>query len=129
MISNKTKPTRRASHERPFLQWGAALLGAVMTSTVVAVVIWEMLLPASPPDLTAKVVHQDARSGGFVVEVEVHNRGRGAATDVQVEGLSEAARSSATIDYVPGQGRGRTHLRFDQDTGLVRVTVTGWSEP
>jgi uncharacterized protein (TIGR02588 family) len=128
MTARKTSP-KRIVRQRPLLQWGAAVVGGVMTAAVVAMVIWEALLPEAPPDLTARIVQRDTRSGGAVVEVEVSNHGRETATNVEIEGLSDGASATTTIDYVPGQGQGRAYLRFDGDPGAVRVSVKGWVEP
>jgi uncharacterized protein (TIGR02588 family) len=124
------KPTPRSVIQgRPALQWVMALLGAVVTLGVLGVVVREAAQPEQPPSLTARIVSVQAQDGGYVAEVEVVNRGLETAAGVDIEGRTAGDTATATLDYVPGQGRAAAHLRFSDDPTRAAVAVKGWSQP
>ncbi len=105
-------------------------LGAFVTLGVIAVVLWEALQPASPPELHARIVDITPVATGFRAEVEIFNEGADTAASVDVVGrLAAGAPSTATVDYVPGRGRATAWLQFDRDPRSASVSVAGWSEP
>lgn len=127
------KPKARASTgvaDRPLLQWGMAVLGGIVTLSVIGVVLWEAVQLPSPPDLQARIVEVRAAAGGYVAQVEVVNAGADTAAAVDLMGrLGDSPPSTATVDYVPGHGRATAWLRFDGDPRGATVEVIGWSEP
>jgi len=106
-----------------------AALGAGVTLVVIGVVTWEALQPSSPAVLKAHIASVAATSSGHVAVVEVVNAGDETASSVMVEGVLGEETASATLDYVPGNGRASAYLRFDADPRSAAVAVKGWSEP
>ncbi|MDQ8028992.1 MAG: hypothetical protein REJ23_09705 [Brevundimonas sp.] len=116
--------------DRPVLQWVMAAIGGLVTLSVIGVVLWEALQPASPPELHARIVDITPATTGFTVRVEITNDGSDTAAGVTVVGQPDAgAPVAATVDYVPGRGQAVAWLRFAQDPASATVSVAGWSEP
>lgn len=110
---------------RPLLQWGMAVLGALVTLFVVSVIVWEGIQPDRPPELRARIV----AVAGQVAEIEVSNSGMDTAAAVDIEGVLGAETAKATVDYVPGRGHATAFLRFEGDPRAASVSVKGWSAP
>ena len=125
-MPTKTKPT---ASTRPLLQWGMALLGAVITLTAIGIVVWEALQPTAPPALSARIVAVDVTAAGQVATVRVQNDGDDTAAAVDIEGVLGDQTATANLDYVPGHGHAKAYLRFDADPRAAAVSVKGWSAP
>ena len=125
-MPTKKKP---AATTRPLLQWGMALLGAVITLTAIGIVVWEALQPTAPPALSARIVAVDVTTAGQVATVRVQNDGDDTAAAVDIEGVLGDQTATASLDYVPGHGHAKAYLRFDADPRAAAVTVKGWSAP
>lgn len=125
-MPTKKKP---AISTRPLLQWGMALLGAVITLTAIAIVVWEALQPTAPPALSARIVAVDVTAAGQVATVRVQNDGDDTAAAVDIEGVLGDQTATASLDYVPGHGHAKAYLRFDADPRAAAVSVKGWSAP
>ena len=123
-------PTKKpAASTRPLLQWGMALLGAVITLTAIGIVVWEALQPTAPPALSARIVAVDVTAAGQVATVRVQNDGDDTAAAVDIEGVLGDQTATASLDYVPGHGHAKAFLRFDADPRAAAVSVKGWSAP
>ena len=124
-------PTKKksAATTRPLLQWGMALLGAVITLTAIGIVVWEALKPTAPPALSARIVAVDVTAAGQVATVRVQNDGDDTAAAVDIEGVLGDQTATASLDYVPGHGHAKAFLRFDADPRAAAVSVKGWSAP
>lgn len=124
-------PTKKksAATTRPLLQWGMALLGAVITLTAIGIVVWEALQPTAPPALSARIVAVDVTAAGQVATVRVQNDGDDTAAAVDIEGVLGDQTATASLDYVPGHGHAKAYLRFDADPRAAAVSVKGWSAP
>lgn len=125
-MPTKKKP---AASPRPLLQWGMALLGAVITLTAIGIVVWEALQPTAPPALSARIVAVDVTAAGQVATVRVQNDGDDTAAAVDIEGILGDQTATASLDYVPGHGHAKAYLRFDADPRAAAVSVKGWSAP
>ncbi|MET3835386.1 uncharacterized protein (TIGR02588 family) [Brevundimonas sp. UYEF29] len=125
-MPTKNKP---AASTRPLLQWGMALLGAVITLTAIGIVVWEALQPTAPPALSARIVAVDVTAAGQVATVRVQNDGDDTAAAVDIEGVLGDQTATASLDYVPGHGHAKAYLRFDADPRAAAVSVKGWSAP
>lgn len=125
-MPTKKKP---AASKRPLLQWGMALLGAVITLTAIGIVVWEALQPTAPPALSARIVAVDVTAAGQVATVRVQNDGDDTAAAVDIEGVLGDQTATASLDYVPGHGHAKAYLRFDADPRAAAVSVKGWSAP
>ena len=121
--------TKSAATTRPLLQWGMALLGAVITLTAIGIVVWEALQPTAPPALSARIVAVDVTAAGQVATVRVQNDGDDTAAAVDIEGVLGDQTATASLDYVPGHGHAKAYLRFDADPRAAAVSVKGWSAP
>ena len=121
--------TKSAATNRPLLQWGMALLGAVITLTAIGIVVWEALQPTAPPALSARIVAVDVTAAGQVATVRVQNDGDDTAAAVDIEGVLGDQTATASLDYVPGHGHAKAYLRFDADPRAAAVSVKGWSAP
>ena len=124
-------PTKKksAATTRPLLQWGMALLGAVINLTAIGIVVWEALQPTAPPALSARIVAVDVTAAGQVATVRVQNDGDDTAAAVDIEGVLGDQTATASLDYVPGHGHAKAYLRFDADPRAAAVSVKGWSAP
>jgi uncharacterized protein (TIGR02588 family) len=129
MAPRKTLAKAAPPPDTPLLQWVMAALGAVVTASIIGVVIWEALQPASPPALSARIVEIESTSAGYVAVIRVENAGDDTASAVDVEGVLGEEQATATVDYVPSHGHARAFLRFDADPRAASVTVKGWSAP
>lgn len=106
-----------------------AALGAVITLTVIGVVVWEAVQPTAPPVLSARIVATHPASTGHVATVRVQNDGDETAAAVDIEGVLGDQTATASLDYVPGHGHAVAYLRFDADPRAAAVSVKGWSAP
>lgn len=115
----------------PVLEWVTASLGLLIVGTALGLTLIQGLNGSDrPPDLSLAAGEARRTSAGWVVEVEVANRGDETAAGVQVEGRLGAETASAELDYVPGSGEARASLRFDGDPRRgLELAVLGWSEP
>ena len=125
-MPTKKKP---AASTRSLLQWGMALLGAVITLTAIGIVVWEALQPTAPPALSARIVAVDVTAAGQVATVRVQNDGDETAAAVDIEGVLGDQTATASLDYVPGHGHAKAYLRFDADPRAAALSVKGWSAP
>ena len=121
--------TKSAASPRPLLQWGMALLGAVITLTAIGIVVWEALQPTAPPALSARIVAVDVTAAGQAATVRVQNDGDDTAAAVDIEGVLGDQTATASLDYVPGHGHAKAYLRFDADPRAAAVSVKGWLAP
>lgn len=131
----KAKP---AAARIPMLEWIAAAIGLLLTLGMLGVIGLEAVRGdgSRPPAVEASVERITPTAAGYVVEVRLRNLSSATAAAVQLEGAltrgnGEAATSSATIDYVPGQSTRRVGLFFGEDPRGQRleVRVLGYSEP
>ena len=114
---------------RPVLQWVMAVVGAVVTLSAIAIVVWEALQPAAPPALSARIVAVEATAAGHVATIRVQNDGDDTAAAVEIEGVLGDHTATASLDYVPRRGHAQAYLRFDADPRAASVSVKGWSAP
>ena len=121
------------------LEWIAALVGAVVTLSLLAVIGWEAATGQRdlPPSFEVRVerIVKDP-SGGFVVELVAENSGDMTAAAVGIEGVlkqggAEIERSRATIDYLPAGGKRRGGLVFSHDPRRhqIELRATGYQDP
>lgn len=120
------------------LEWAAGGLGAVIALALLGLIGWDAVTgpSAEPPALVVTARRVVPTPGGFVVEVEAHNRSDATAAAVELEGVlsqSTAAieTSRAVLDYVPGHAVRRAGLVFTRDPRAHRLELraTGYQEP
>jgi uncharacterized protein (TIGR02588 family) len=126
----------RAPAEISKWEWLVGGIGLLVLLALLGFLAREAMAPQTPPDLVARVDSVSRGASGWLAHVRVHNRGRGTAVSVTVEGefatpAGDTLRSETTLDYVPGLSRRGGGLLFDEDPrlGKLEVRVIGFQEP
>lgn len=125
------------TRETPIAEWIAAAVGACLLVGTLATLAYEAVnSTSSPPDLRVEVASIAATSGGYRVEIRVHNAGTETAAAVQVMGEVMSAgqtveSSEAAIDYVAGGATATAGLLFEQDprTANLVIRAVGYRDP
>ncbi|MET4685146.1 hypothetical protein [Brevundimonas faecalis] len=124
----KAQKQRKAGVSR--LQRACALAGLLITLGVIGVLAREAFSVPAPAILTVKAEAARPAQAGWIVEVTVANQGDLTAAAVDIEGEAAGERATATLDYVPGQGRKKASLVFStNERPEPKLRVLGWSEP
>ena len=120
----------------PMAERVASALGAlIVLGTIGFLTVETFRRGDQEPALTVSVVQIREAPEGFVVSVEVRNRSRGAAADVQLAGIERGSDTGrlqpvARLDYVPGFSSRRTNLVFAVDPGSApQVRILGYTRP
>lgn len=119
------------------LEW---LTGMVSAACVLAMIGWigvqAIRQRDDAPDLSVRVVRQEARSGGYQVEFEVSNAASATASQVLVrgellDGDAVVETVETTLDYVPMQSKatGGVIFRHDPAGRTVRIGAVGYTDP
>jgi uncharacterized protein (TIGR02588 family) len=103
------EPDESRERERPpFAEWLVAGFGVLVVLATVGFLGYEAVLGGeTPPDIVNRVTAMRPTPGGYLVQVEVRNRGGETTAALTLEGtLKEGGReletSEVTLDYVPG---------------------------
>jgi len=112
----------------PALEWAASGLGLVLTLGAIGFILWEAFQPSASPAITLRALEYERSAGGWIVEVEARNASLTTAAAVEVEGIlsaggEEVETSSMVFDYVPGEGRRRGGLVFENDPRANELTL------
>lgn len=121
----------------PPLEWGAALLGAVLLAGALAFMVRQALVSDDSPGPVAFEVKRVLPLGaGFLVEFEARNRGDATYAELEVEGTLRGAsgteeRARATLDYLPGRSsrEGGLFFRGDPAAGELELAARGYRRP
>ncbi len=122
----------------PPLEWAVAAIGAIIALSILGAIGWQAIWGHDDPvpllEVRAESVTPAGRS--HVVTIEVTNASGRTAAAVQVEGVlgkdqPDEQTSSATIDYVPGNGKASGALMFSADPRgrALDLRVTGYEHP
>ncbi len=133
----KPATSRRPPTETPLLEWVSAGVGLALTLGLIGVIGWEAVnADDSPPAVTVERLGATRTAAGYVLEIEVTNRGGSPAAQVAVEGEligpdGETETAQATFDYVPDNSVRRGGLFFagDPRAGTLRLQAKGYVEP
>lgn len=134
---SETRHRKRRSHP-PLLEWISAGVGLLLTLAVLGALAWEGLTGSNgaPPAIEIAVSRITPVRAGYVVEVELHNRSSATAAAVEIEGKltrsgGDAATSTATVDYVPGDSTRNAGLFFRDDPRRhqLELRALGFAEP
>ena len=129
---------KRTGAKTPALEWIAAAIGLALLGFVAFVMVREALHGDTSQIAAIEVAAlRIAPAGsGYVVEFEARNRTKGAAAAVAIEGTlksgdAEIESSTATLDYVPGQGRVTGGLFFTRDPrkASLELRALGFQRP
>lgn len=138
MATSSETPQENNGQERPpRSEWIVAGIGFVIVLAVLGVLTYEAALGGeSPPSIVNQVVAVKPVSEGYLVQVEVRNRGGETTAGLVLEGtLTEGERevetSEATLDYVPGRSTREAGLFFTENPQRYRLELRalGYQEP
>jgi uncharacterized protein (TIGR02588 family) len=115
----------------------AAALGALMALGTIGVILWDAITgDGDPPVVVIKAREVYEHEDGYVLEIDVLNRGDETGSQVTVEGsLSRdgevVEESETTFDYVPSRSRRRGGLFFSADprTHDLMLRAQGYVNP
>ena len=119
------------------LEWIAAALGAALTLATIGFLVYQGVADDDGvAELVAEVDSVIAQPNGWLVAIEVHNRGAATAAAVQVIGeLRDSAgiveASEMTLDYVPEASSRGGALLFTLNPAEYEIAVrpTGYARP
>ncbi len=119
-------PRRRTSR----WEWAAAALGsAVVIATVIFLVYQGLTAPAHPhPNVVIRRGFTARVANGYLVRLDVENRGDATAASLQVQGTLLAGtdtveQTQATLDFVPAHATRRAGLFFARDPAHYQLSV------
>ena len=118
-----------SKQEIPPAEWAAAGVGLMIVLAILAFLLMKAVQdPASPPDISIKVVGVEAQQGKYLVRLQVFNNGGSTAAQLAVEGTvapqnGEMQRSQLTLDYVPAHSKRGAGLFFTTDPMKARLEV------
>ena len=122
----------------PLLEWIAAIAGAAITLALLGFVLFKAVTatPADPAAVTLRATGVFSTSGGYVVEIEAHNRTDSTAAGLRIQGVlrsggGELETSDTTLSYVPGRSTRRGALIFTRDPRrhALELRATGYEKP
>lgn len=115
---------------KPLLEWGAALVGLILTLGLLGFIGWQAVQAPEqmPPVIAVSAGKVSQVPGGYVVEVTARNESPRTAAGVQVEGTisqtgGKSQSSSISFDYVPGYSERKGGLFFPQDPRRHQLEV------
>ena len=128
---------RKPSHDIPSAEWAAAAVGLMIVLAVLAFLLIEAVRGSeSPPNIRINVLGVEAQEGGYLVRLQVANKGGSTAGQLVVEGTvkphnGEIQRSQVTLDYVPAHSVRGAGLFFTSDPIKARLEVraSGFQDP
>lgn len=135
--TSSTRSRARSASSPPLLEWLAGAFGlAIVVATIAFLAYQAITHEPAPPALTVSIEGIAGHEGGYVVEVAVRNASGSTAAEVEIEGtLSDRGRvierSTARLDYVPGNSAQRAGLMFRGDPARRQLSVraVGYREP
>jgi uncharacterized protein (TIGR02588 family) len=121
----------------PGWSWIVSLIGLLLIVGSIGYMFYKVAKnEASPPDIVIQQERILQRTGSFLVEIRVANRGGSAAARLMLEGsLLENGKtvesSTITIEYVPAESSRKAGLFFTHDPRLFQFSVRplGYDEP
>lgn len=130
--------SERLSEKTSALEWIAGAVGVVLLILMIAIVGHDALTrsPEAPAAIAVTPGKVTRTAGGYVVTFTATNKGGGDAAELQIEGQlvagsGEIETSSATVDYVPGNGATDGGLFFVKDPtqGRLKLRPLGYQAP
>jgi uncharacterized protein (TIGR02588 family) len=110
-----------------WLEWTVFAVSLVLVVATLGYLTWEAVADTGgPPDVVVELGSPRPSSAGFMVPVEVRNRGKGTAEDVRVTVVLEraGARSESAeleVAYLPRESRRSGYVTFAGDPGQGRL--------
>lgn len=123
--------------EKNWLEWSVFAVGLVLVSATLGFLVRESLAGSGgPPEVVVRLGAPRASAGGYMVPVEVANRGKATAEDVTVTVVLEAAadeREEAQLEiaFLPRDSRRSGYVAFQRDPaeGTLRVGPVAFEVP
>ena len=121
----------------PVWSWVAAAVGLILVAGSVCFMLYQHFAEDHTPPLAAIEILSVVPSGeGYLVTIDVTNRGDEVASGLVIEGvLGDAATpvetSTITIDYVPSGSHRQAGLYFTRDPGRFNLEIQpkGYVDP
>jgi uncharacterized protein (TIGR02588 family) len=119
----------------PVVEWLAGLTSLGIVLGCLGTVAWQAASSPEPPRIHVSIDGIRAAGGSYYVHVTAHNSGQEAAAEVTVAGRLQTrdgeARSTVTLDYLPGRGRRGAALIFGRDprAGVLTVAAESYRAP
>lgn len=135
--ANPENDAQKPASEIQPLEWAVAIFGAgLVIATLVYLVYVGIDAEQSPPDLQVTVQEMVALDSGYLVEVDVFNRGEQAAAGAIIEGVlrdgdTDVETSQMTLDYVPSGSLRGGGLYFSNDPNDYELVLRakGYQQP
>lgn len=132
-LSTDTPSHRPESHGgTSWIEWVVAAASALLVLAAVGYLFYEALgKTQTPPNIRVTATAIRPMGDGYLVEFAAENRGGTTAASVEVEGTLAAETASATLDYVPAEGRRTGGLYFSSDprSHPLALKATGYARP
>lgn len=129
---SKAQNSQPAKQPHP-VEW---LLGGLSAAVVLAILVFLFVEGWSRrggvPQLELRAVRQIEQPEGAGIVIEVYNRGKATAADVEIRGAVEGLSSrQATLDYAPAESAREVTLVFPGFVALdaLTVEVLGYHDP
>ena len=121
----------------PRLEWLTASFGLLVVLATLGLLSYQAFaVGESPPVIVNRVMAVRSVAGGYLVQLEVRNKGGETTASLTVEGtLKEGQRlietSEATLDYVPGHSSREAGLFFSTNPEhyQLELRALGYQEP
>jgi uncharacterized protein (TIGR02588 family) len=125
-MTERRKPAK-SEGDTPLLEWICGGVGALLFLAAVVLLVGEGMKPATPPDISGRVIGVEQVASGWRVTVEVRNAGD-AAVDVRLEVNSGGETRDMTVDFLPPQATRTGGVYFEQRpiSGSIRVALTSF---
>jgi uncharacterized protein (TIGR02588 family) len=130
----------RRSHGSPEVistwEWVVGGIGLLLTIAAIGYLVRQAMVPQTPPSIVVRADSVSRTRGGFTVHFTARNEGRATAAEVDIEGRldsgeGDAATSTVTLDYVPGNSTREGGLYFSEDPrqGTLELSARGYRTP
>lgn len=125
-MRERRKPAKGGG-DTPLLEWICGGVGALLFLGAVGLLMGEGMRPATPPDISGRVIGVEQAASGWLARIEVRNVGD-AAVDVRLEVSSGGETRNMTVDFLPAQATRTGGVYFEQRpvSDSIRVTLTGF---
>lgn len=134
-MADRTRAARAAAI--PIWSWAVAALGLILVSGSAGYVLYKELGgDFSPPQMAFTIDAVVPSADGYLVKIQVINRGSSVAAGLVIEGVlsdnaSPIETSTITIDYVPSGSQRQAGLYFIRDPKRfnLQIRAKGYVQP
>lgn len=120
--------SRTKSSRASLWEYVVGALGALLVTATIFYLALDARSAESPPDLVVVAERISRGESGYIVEIEVENRGTETAATVLVlgelrQGDAVVEGAEASLDYVPGNSNRPAGLVFTLDPTAYRLVL------